>query len=155
MLERWNPISEFDRMLDEVDRRLSETMGRSRMLQRTRLRAEAPIDVYDRGDALVIKAIIPGATPDDIDIEVESNSLILRGRVGYGLSEEEARHLTWYQREIHSGTFVETVPLPVPVELDNAAAVFDNGILTLTLPKPEQTRVRRIPVRTVESPPST
>src|SRR5690606_3857624 len=33
MLERWNPISEFDRMLDEVDRRLSETMGRSRMLQ--------------------------------------------------------------------------------------------------------------------------
>lgn len=148
MLERWSPMAELDRMLDEVDRRLGETIGRSRVLPRIRLSSRPAVDLYDTGDALILKAELPGAAPADIDIALERNTVTLRGRTGYAMSEEEARRLTWYRREITTGSFIEVVDLPVAVDADAAVATFDNGMLTLTLPKAEQVRVRHIAVRT-------
>lgn len=146
MLQRWNPITDFDRMWDEMDRMLSETVGRSRLNPRSWAYRPA-IDVYDAGDHIVVKALIPGAKPDDIDLMIEQNTLTLKGRYGDVQSDEEAQKYTWYRREIGSGQFAESFTLPVPVEADKANANFENGVLTLMLPKAEQARVRRINVQ--------
>jgi HSP20 family protein len=119
-----------------------------RPLARARLVAWRPAtDVYETGDALVIRLAVPGARPEDLEVTVEQNVVTIRGQYGYRLSEEEAKQATWYRREIASGEFAESITLPVPVNIEDAKATVENGIITLTFPKAEETRVKRIPIQ--------
>jgi len=146
MRDRFNPLSprhDFDRIMDEVDRLLSDAVVRTQILPRLR-GLRAPIDLYDTGDELILHAALPGAVVDDIDISIDAMSLTLRGKTGYQLDEEEANNLTWYRREMSGGGFTETVTLPVAVDPDQVSATLENGILTLLLPKTERSTARRI-----------
>lgn len=146
MLQRWSPFGDIDRVWDEMDRLLGESFPRVR--PSARMGSYRPtMDLYDQGDELVFKAVIPGAHSEDIELSVEQNTLTIRGRFGYTLSPEEAKNTTWYRREIGSGQFAESVTLPVPIDSERAEARFEDGILTLKLPKAEQARTRRIPVK--------
>jgi HSP20 family protein len=146
MLERWNPVAEAERMLTEMNRLMSEVLERP--LARARLVAWRPAtDVYETGDALVIRLAVPGARPEDLEVTVEQNVVTIRGQYGYRLSEEEAKQATWYRREIASGEFAESITLPVPVNIEDAKATVENGIITLTFPKAEEARVKRIPIQ--------
>jgi HSP20 family protein len=146
MLERWNPVAEAERMLTEMNRLMSEVFERP--LVRARLVAWRPAtDVYETGDALVIRLAVPGARPEDLEVTVEQNVVTIRGQYGYRLGEEEAKQATWYRREIASGEFAESITLPVPVNIENAKATVENGIITLTFPKAEEARVKRIPIQ--------
>ncbi|MBO9404249.1 MAG: Hsp20/alpha crystallin family protein [Thermomicrobium sp.] len=146
MLERWNPVTEAERMLTEMNRLMSEVFERP--LVRARLVAWRPAtDVYETGDALVIRLAVPGARPEDLEVTVEQNVVTIRGQYGYRLSEEEAKQATWYRREIASGEFAESITLPMPVNIEDAKATVENGIITLTFPKAEEARVKRIPIQ--------
>ncbi|MEX2425409.1 MAG: Hsp20/alpha crystallin family protein [Thermomicrobiaceae bacterium] len=146
MVERWVPFRDVDRMFDEMDRFVTDRMGRNRTVKRNRGYRPA-MDVYDSGEHLVIKALIPGAHPEDLDISIEQNMLTIKGSLGYKVDEEQSRQVTWYQREIGYSDWAESLQLPTPVDSENAEAEFEHGILTLTLPKAEQARVKRIPVQ--------
>lgn len=146
MLERWNPVAEMNRVLQDMDRFLSETTGRTPFGTRV-WTYRPPIDLYDTGEQFVLRAVIPGATPDSIDISLEQATLTIRGAFGYAPSEGEARSVTWYRREIGQGQFAESFRLPVPVDADHVQATFENGILTLTMPKAEQAKAKRISVQ--------
>ncbi|GBD19360.1 Spore protein SP21 [bacterium HR27] len=146
MLERWNPVAEAERMLSEMNRLMSEVLERP--LIRARALAWRPAtDVYETGDALVIRLAVPGAKPEDLEVTVEQNVVTIRGKYGYRLSEDEAKQATWYRREIATGEFAESITLPMPVNLEGAKATVENGIGTLTFPKAEEARVKRIPVQ--------
>jgi len=146
MLERWNPVTEAERMLSEMNRLMSEVFERP--LARARALAWRPAtDVYETGDALVIRLAVPGARPEDLEVTVEQNVVTIRGQYGYRLSEEEAKQATWYRREIACGEFAESVTLPVPVKIEEAKATVEHGIVTLTFPKAEEARVKRIPIQ--------
>jgi HSP20 family protein len=145
MMQRWNPLGDFDRVWGEMDRLLNDSFVRPRALPRFSYRPA--IDLYDQGDELVFKAVLPGAKPEDIELSVEQNTLTIRGKFGYTLGEDEAKSATWYRREIGFGEFAETISLPVQVDSGRAEANFTDGILTLRIPKAEQARVRRIPVK--------
>jgi len=146
MLERWNPVAEAERMLSEMNRLMSEVLERP--LIRARALAWRPAtDVYETADALVIRLAVPGAKPEDLEVTVEQNVVTIRGKYGYRLSEDEAKQATWYRREIATGEFAESITLPVPVNLEGAKATVENGIVTLTFPKAEEARVKRIPVQ--------
>lgn len=145
MMQRWNPMVDIERMWSEMDRLLSDSFIRPRSL--TRFGFRPAIDLYDQDDELILKAIVPGAKPEDIELSVEQNTLTIRGKFGYTLNEDEAKGVTWYRREIGSGEFAETISLPVPVDSDRAEANFTDGVLTLRIPKAEQARARRIPVK--------
>lgn len=148
MVERWSPIAEFERLWSEMDRLMSEAFGRTaRPFLARALTARPAIDVFDTGEALVVKAAVPGAKPEDLEVNIEQNTLTIRGRCGYVLDEETAKHATWYRREIGYGEFSETLTLPAPVDADAAQAQIEHGILTLTLPKTSEARVKRIPVQ--------
>lgn len=150
MLQRWNPWSDFDRLWNDIDRLFSERASRPHTpIQISGFRPA--IDLYDADDHLVVKAVIPGARAGDLKLSLEQNVLTMQGTYGYVLPEEEARHITWYRQEIGHGQFVESISLPAPVNADQVQATFEDGILTLQLPKAEQARAKSIPIQTAKS----
>lgn len=145
MVTRWTPVFDVDRMFDEMNRMMTDRAGQNHGGSRNRGYRPA-MDVYDAGENIVIRALIPGAKPDDLDISLEQNTLTIRGTLGYKVSEEQANQVTWYQREIGYTDWAESIQLPTPVDAEQAQAEFEHGILTLSLPKAEQARIKRIPV---------
>ncbi len=144
-MQRWNPWSDFNWLSPDIDRLFSERAGRSRAAFPVSAFRPA-IDLYDAGDQLVIKAVIPGAKPEDLQLSLEQNVLTIQGSYGYRLPEEETRQITWYRQEIGQGQFVESISLPVPVDAEQIQATFEDGILTVRLPKAEQARTKSIPI---------
>jgi HSP20 family protein len=145
MLERWNPLAELDRMVDEMNRVAEALTARPRLV--ARLATRPATDVYETEDAVVIKLAAPGAKPEDLEVTIEQGTVTVRGRFGYSLSEDEAKKATWYRREIGAGQFAETITLPRPVDADKAEATVADGIVTLVFPKAETARVKRITIQ--------
>lgn len=150
MLQRLNPWSDFDRLWTDIDRLFSERANRPRSVFPVSGFRPA-IDLYDADDHLVVKAVIPGAKAEDLKISLEQNVLTIQGTYGYVFPEEESRHITWYRQEIGHGQFAESISLPAPVDADHVQATFEDGILTLRLPKAEQARAKSIPIQTARS----
>lgn len=146
MFDRLHTPRDGDRLLDEVDRLVTDGIGHARAFAR-RHGIRPAMDLYDTGTALVLKALIPGAQLEDINIAIEKNAVTLQGHYGYALDEDEAERVVWYRREIGPGQFADAIPLPVEIETEQATATFADGILTLTMPKVAQARSHRVPVR--------
>lgn len=100
-----------------------------------------PLDVSTTNDELVIQAALPGVKPDEVDITVENGTLTIRGETTSERNEGEGDYLV---REIRRGTFSRSISLPGGLEPDKASATFDNGMLTLRVPKAEQVKPRQI-----------
>ncbi|ACD19848.1 Hsp20/alpha crystallin family protein [Paraburkholderia phytofirmans] len=104
------------------------------------------IDVTDEGDALRIVAELPGMTRDDVELEVIEDMLIISGEKRFESTSEEQG---CYRVERSFGHFQRAVPLPAGVDLDRADARFENGVLTLRVPKAvrEPAAKRRIEIK--------
>jgi HSP20 family protein len=99
------------------------------------------LDVQDQDDAIVVRAEPPGFEPDDFDLQVHGNQLVLRAHKQAAKEEKERGYREWQQQE-----FYRSVPLPEGIDTDRVDARYRNGILTVTLPKTEQTKGKRIQV---------
>ena len=104
------------------------------------------IDVTDEGDALRIVAELPGMNRDDVELEVIDDMLIVSGDKRFESSSEEQG---CYRVERSFGHFQRAVPLPAGIDLDRAEARFENGVLTLRIPKAagEPAAKRRIEIK--------
>ncbi|CAD6554884.1 hypothetical protein LMG28727_05789 [Paraburkholderia kirstenboschensis] len=104
------------------------------------------IDVTDEGDALRVVAELPGMTRDDVELEVVEDMLIISGEKRLESTSEEQG---CYRVERSFGHFQRAVPLPAGVDLDRAEARFENGVLTLRVPKAagEPEAKRRIEIK--------
>jgi HSP20 family protein len=102
------------------------------------------LDMYQTEDDLVVKVALPGLKPEDIQISVTGDVLTLKGEFK---EEQENKNANYHIRERRYGSFSRSIPLPVPVKSDNAKADFENGILTITLPKTEDIRPKTISVK--------
>ena len=101
-----------------------------------------PLDVYTTPEEIVITASLPGLTSDEVDIALEGDTLTIRGELRPPLE-----NVTYLFQERAYGTFSRTLTLNVPVAAENAEAIFENGMLTLTLPKAEETKPKVIKVK--------
>lgn len=146
MLHRLHQTRDLDRLLDDVDQIVASGIERARAFTR-RHGAHPAVDLYDTGTDLVVKALVPGARPEDIVVSIEKRAVSLQGQIGYTLAAEEEQSVTWYRREIPAGRFVDAIPLPAEVDVERARATFVDGILTLIMPKVTPARGTRIPVR--------
>jgi HSP20 family protein len=102
------------------------------------------VDMYQTDDEIVVKAAIPGFKADEVQINVTGDVLTLRGESKH---EEERQEKSWHLREQRWGSFERSIPLPTDVMADQANADFENGILTITLPKAEEVKPKTISVK--------
>ena len=142
---RWTPWREMMTVREAMDRLFEESFVRPRQRwgegapERT---FRLPLDVYTTPEEIVIVASLPGLTPDEVDIIIEGDTLTIRGELRPPLENVE-----YLFQERLCGAFSRTLTLNVPVEAGKAEAVFENGVLMLTLPKAEETRPRVIKVK--------
>ena len=142
-LMRWDPFRDVISLREAVDRLLAEAFTSPLALNEP-ANLVPQIDMYQTDDEVVIKATMPGVKPEDLHITVSGDILTIRGEVK---EEEEKKEATYHIRERRYGTFTRSIALPTPVESDKAKAEFENGILTLTLPKVEEVRPKVIEVK--------
>ncbi len=103
------------------------------------------IDVSEDKDAYTIKAALPGWKPENVDVTFESGTITLKGEVTDETNEKDEQ-TRWHRREIRRSSFQRIVTLPTEVTPDKAKAEFENGVLTLTLPKAEIVKPKQIKI---------
>jgi HSP20 family protein len=104
-----------------------------------------PVDVYANQENIVLTASVPGLRPEDLEITLDDDTLVIRGEMN-GLNAD-AHYL---MNERFHGKFERRLTINVPVNISAAEATFDNGVLTLVLPKAEEAKPHRITVKSAE-----
>ena len=135
---RWDPFREMTQVQNHVNRLVDQVWGGR---QESWLPA---VDVFDTQEAVVLKAELAGMDPDDIQIEVEDNVLTIKGERKF---EEEVDEGRYYRVERRFGSFQRNLALPQGVKPEDIAAAYDDGILTVTVPKVEEEKPKRIEVK--------
>jgi len=102
-----------------------------------------PVDIFEKGDELVIRAEVPGLDKKEIDISVEDNRLVIQGE---RQREQEFSEDNAYRLERSFGSFVRSFMLPKTVDATKIAATYINGVLEITLPKAEAAKPRRVEI---------
>lgn len=135
---RWDPFRELTTLQDQFNRLVDQVWG-------TRQESWLPaVDVFDTKDAVVLKAELAGMNPDDIQIEVEDNVLTIKGERKF---EEKVDDERYYRIERRFGSFQRSLALPQGVKVDEITANYEDGILTVTVPKAEEEKPKRIEVK--------
>ncbi|MHB1132709.1 MAG: Hsp20/alpha crystallin family protein [Chloroflexota bacterium] len=140
-IRRWEPFSELMSMRETLDR-LFEDRFRGGPAEWMGLSSPA-VDMYQTDKEIVVRAAVPGVKPEDIDVSVLGDTLTIRGELK---NDEEVKRENYYYQERRYGSFSRTVNLPMQVEAEQAKAKFENGVLTLTLPKSEQAKAKKIQI---------
>ena len=104
-----------------------------------------PLDIVEEGDTLRVTASVPGVQADALHVEVDDDALRIWGETK---EDKEHKEDAYYLREHRYGRVERTVRLPYAVKAEGAQAEFDNGVLTLSLPKSETARRKEIKVQT-------
>ncbi|MHB1007344.1 MAG: Hsp20/alpha crystallin family protein [Chloroflexota bacterium] len=142
---QWDPFAEMMSMRQMMARMYAEGFGRPPLIPGKRhAQTLSPVDVYETGDAYIVKAPLPGARAEDVRMSCAGRILSIRVAVKGEAQVVPDRYL---YRERAFGSFTREVELPAPVLVDKAEARVDNGVLSLSLPKSEAARPRHIQVR--------
>jgi len=104
------------------------------------------VEVFERGNNIVVRAELPGLNKDDVNVEVEDDALLIRGERHNDVEDEREGY---YRSERSYGSFYRAIPLPEGVDPNACNASFKDGVLEVTLPKPTQqvSRARKISVK--------
>ena len=103
------------------------------------------VEVFERGNNLVVRADLPGLSREDVDVEVDDDALIIRGERHSDVEDEKEGY---YRSERSYGSFYRAIPLPDNIDATQCNATFKEGVLEVTLPKPrQQSSARKIDVK--------
>lgn len=144
MLERWNPYGRMRRMDEIMDRMwapFGDTTAGNAVESWT-----MSVDIVEQDDNILVTATIPGVNQDDLDVTVLDGVLIIKGHTCEAHEEDTGKYI---MRERRTGTFYRSVRLPVAVDEDQAESKLEGGILTISFPKVEDEKPRKIPVSVV------
>jgi len=104
-----------------------------------------PVDVYEDQDSVVIKIDLPGMSQEDIDIEMNNDTLTIKGERKF---DDEGQRDKYVRVERQYGMFQRTFTIGIPIESDKVKATYRNGILELVLPKSEGVKPKKVKVVT-------
>ena len=139
-LVRFDPFRDITTLRDEMNRLFSRAVGDGVGSGSAWTPA---VDIFDTGDAIVLRAELPGLTTEEIEIEVDENVLTLKGERRFEEQLEEGRY---YRLERAYGSFQRSVTLPQGVKAEEISASFDNGVLSVRVPKADEVKPRKISV---------
>ena len=141
-IARWDPVRDMITMRQAMDRAMDESFARGAETRGTGAWL-LPMDAYVTEDAIVIRADVPGITPEDLDITLEGDTHAIRGEIKR--ERDETRKYVLLERP--TGKFERTLTINTPIDHDKVEASFKDGVLTLTLAKAEAVKPRQIAVK--------
>jgi len=141
-LIRWEPVREMMTLREAMDQLFNDAF--TRPVSMSGGSVVPAIDLYQNDDSVVVKAALPGLKAEDVQISVTADVLTLRGEFK---QENEQKDATYHIREQRYGSFERSIMLPSDVQTDKSKADFENGILTITLPKAESVKPKTITIK--------
>ena len=145
MLVKWEPTLGLTRVNDVFDRMLEDFFSPDTRFFGEPVTSLMPLmNIEETKDAYRISIEVPGMEKDDIDIEVKDNVLTISGEKKEEVKSEDS---TFYRRERRFGKFSRSISLPNDINVDGIDAEYKNGVLTLTLPKTEEAKPKKIAVK--------
>lgn len=129
---RWRPMTDLDKWFDESI--LSSMMQGGFM---------PVVDVYQTKDAVIVETPLAGIDPSKVNVSIENDVLTIEGSVEHKTEVDEKEY---YRKEIRSGSFHRAVALPTSVKGEAANALFEDGMLKITIPKEERAKPKTIKV---------
>lgn len=146
-ITRWDPVGEMMSLRSAMDRLFEDSFVNPttwRSITGSETGGVMPaMDVHENADELVVTASLPGVKADDVDITITGQTLTIKGEMK---ADETVNRDQYLYRERRYGTFNRTIQLPVRVEGDKADATFEDGVLTLRIPKAEEVKPRQIKI---------
>jgi len=146
-LIRWEPVRELNTIQHEMNRLFNAFFdtpapgnGGS---QPTLRRWIPPMDLVETDEAFVLRADLPGVSEQDVKLELEDNVLTVSGE---RKAEHEERKEGYYRVERAFGSFSRSLTVPEGVDPDAVRAAFDQGVLEVRIPKPEQRKARKVAI---------
>jgi HSP20 family protein len=142
---RWEPFRDLITLRDAMDRLFEDSFFRTSLTWRE-VEGERvmrlPLDVYMTPEEVVIQATVPGLKPDDVQITLEGDTLTIKGEV-----KPPIENVDYILQERPYGQFSRTLTFNIPIQADKAEASFENGVLTLVVPKAEAIKPKTIKVK--------
>jgi HSP20 family protein len=141
-------LSPMFQMLDEMTRFpsiLSDNWGLGSFASNT-----LASDMWEEDDAIFLRTALPGIDPKSVDITIDGDTVTIKAEVKEE-TEDKDKKRNFYQKQIREGSILESFTLPAKVQSDKAEANFDNGMLTVKLPKSEEAKPKRIKVNAKSS----
>jgi HSP20 family protein len=145
-LMRWSPYREMVSLRDAIDRLFEQSLVRPfrGWSERAESELDVSVDMYETDDDLVISAELPGLKPEDVDISLTDSRLTIKGE--FQTEDEGERGNVRYQ-ERRYGKFERSFTLPTGIDTEAIEAEFEDGVLKVTLPKPEETKPKQIAIK--------
>ena len=150
MLRRLHAVPPVARLRGEMDRLFSDFMGNlgsGGPFESTFAKTFPPLNIWEDEQNVYAEAEVPGMKMDNLEVLVSGNELTIKGeRVS-----EEGAELTYHRRERGIGTFTRVLHLPVGIDSSRVEASLHDGVLTITLPKAEASKPRKIAVKSLSA----
>lgn len=133
------------RLVDKLDYTDNEQDSDSWIDKETEQEGELTVDVYQTSDSVVIKSMIAGVRPEDLDISITRDVVTIHGKRE---EEKTATDEDFILKELYWGSFSRTISLPTEIDVDEAEAIEKHGLLILKLPKLDKKKKSKLKVRT-------
>lgn len=138
-LIKWTPFLE---PFEEMDKILSEAWPSARTQS-----FMPAVDMYEEKDNVIVETQLAGVDPEKVDIAIENDVLTIKGE---SEKKSEVEDKNYYRKEIRSGSFFRSIPLPAHVLGDKASAEARDGVLRISIPKAPEAKPRKIAIKTTK-----
>jgi HSP20 family protein len=144
-LIKWEPFRDSMSLSRAMDRLFDNAVLRSPFLTSEYGNGLVPpVDMYETDNEVVVKAVMPDVTADNLSIDVTGDTLTIKGETS---AVAEDKKDNYYFKECRYGTFTRSLTLPAGVKSDKAEAELEDGVLMLTIPKSESVKPKSIKVK--------
>jgi len=138
-LIKWTPFLE---PFEDMDKMLSEFIPGQAGRRHSFMPA---VDVYEDKNNVIVESELAGIDPEKVDIAIENDVLTIKGE---GQKKSEVEDKNYYRKEIRSGSFYRSIPLPAHVLGDKASAEAKDGVLKISIPKAPEAKPKKIKITT-------
>lgn len=143
-ITRFSPMNDFVSLREAMDRLFEDSVIKpTRWTGLAAGQIAVPVDLWETNDAYHLRADLPGLAPEDIDINVTSESVAISGETK---TPQDVAGDGWLRQERRAGRFQRAFTLPVQIDPDKVQATFTHGVLELVVPKADQVKPRSIKV---------
>jgi HSP20 family protein len=144
-LAKWSPFREVSRLREEMDRLWQDFFGPRRRVLRPLAEEWVPaVDISETADKVTVRAEVPGMDAENIEISLSGDILTIRGEKK---AEKEEKEENFYLMERSYGSFARSLRLPAAAEADKIEASYKQGVLTITCPKKEEVKPKKISIK--------